>query len=173
MTISRPTSDDGLVDELREAIRRSIAIIEAAHSGERICGFALCTDDDLSTLYHVACTHEFCARHPDGHIAWVPVDWEYNEGAELFERSSLLLRTRGIRVDSEAAHHEHVETGFRDLTSALLVARLEDLVSDDTLLLVTSTDPGWMAEQLAVVATRRLNPDDVAARWQQAMGPQK
>src|SRR5262245_29088565 len=149
---------DDFVEGLRNAIRQGVAEIVAARHGEHLSGFALCTDDDLSTLYHVACTREFSSRRRDiDDIDLIPTEWEYNEGDDAFAPSGRILALRLEAARTQNAFGHHVDRAFGDLTVALMVAREESLVPADALLVVTSTDPGEHLVRLAVEAGRRLN----------------
>lgn len=52
---------------VKAAVKRSVAAIRATHPTETLCAFALCTDDDLRTVFHVAASVEYLerAREPD------------------------------------------------------------------------------------------------------------
>src|SRR5689334_4768842 len=108
---------DGFVEGLRGAIRQSVAKIVAARPGEHLSGFALCTDDDLSTLYHVASTREFVMRRSDiGDIDLVPTEWEYNDGDEAFSQVGRILASRYEAARTQTEFDRHVDSAFEDLT---------------------------------------------------------
>jgi hypothetical protein len=159
-----------LVDIVADAVRRSVPLIAVAHPGEELVGYALCTDDDLSTLFHVAITREFEHRNSDvPGVAHVPTEWSYNEGEDLFEEANRIITARYEDASSNG-FEEHVVKTFGELVGALERMRAEGVFEPDVLLIVTSTDPGPALEELSREAAEKLNSAEVFARWRDAMG---
>lgn len=159
-----------LVDLVADAVRRSVPLVELAHPGEELVGYALCTDDDLSTIFHVAITREFAQRNSDvPGVSHVPTEWSYNEGEDLFEEANRILAARYEHASSNG-FDEHVVKTFADLVAALERIRAEGVFGEEVLLIVTSTDPGPALEQLSREAAEKLNAPEVFARWREGMG---
>lgn len=81
-----------------DEIRMTAAAAVSQRAGElrgnaetaNLFGFALCTDDGLSTLYHVACTrewvHEKELRYPS--VGCVYVEWTLSDHDQYSDRSA-------------------------------------------------------------------------------------
>ena len=158
--------EKAVLDDLRAAIRGSLEAIGAAHPGERLNGYALCTDDCLRTLFHAGCTTESCKGDEESELRCVPVDWPYGEGDHLFRRANAELVAH---ADASEDFSAHVEAAFAFLVDALGGLRNEGVFGDDVLLIVTSTDPGPRLQELADAAVRRLNPPRLFELWKRYM----
>lgn len=161
----RDCTDAQLKELVKRASAAAIHAVACAHPNETICAFSLCTDDDLRTVFHAATTLEFCGD--DEELRFVPVDWEYGEGAEFYDIANNRMSEM---CDSSKNFPAHVEGTFSCLVEALSELRAEGTFSDSVTLIVTSTDPGPRLEELADEAVRRLNPPSTHAAWRQAMG---
>lgn len=160
-------SNEDFTATVKAAVRRSVAAIRAAHPSESLCAFALCTDDDLRTVFHVAASVDYLERAREPDVRFVPVDWEYHEGSEFFDAVNAQLV---IRFESSSDFALHVEESFRCLVEALKELRDERFLAAGWTLIVTSTDPGPVLEQLADDAMRVLNDAGTYAAWRRAMG---
>ena len=138
-------------ENLTAAVRDSIANMA---SRTRLCGAALCTDDDLRTVYVVACSTDDCTSADDPDFRFLPVEWELKpeDDDRLLELSTEMSKLEGF-ADLFARR----DVLFGVLISALGSLRVESIVSGEVLLLVTSTDPGKQLTQLAKSAIERLN----------------
>lgn len=141
---------DALTDTIERGARSALTTILGAHPGENLIGFALCTDDDLWTLYAAATTHE-AGLTPEEQF--VPVDWPYEESSP-FREASGLLKNRPIGSDYDAY--------FRTITRALQRMRDQSVFAPTTFLAVLSTDPGPIQRRLAREAILTLNSPEVA-----------
>jgi hypothetical protein len=157
--------DTELYETLRRALRESLAL--ARNSGQILAGLALCTDDELVTLYCAVTTAAEVAGF-DADFLYTPVDWptEWRDGDML--RASELLRERAESRDIE----EHVDSAFSLLVQVLAELRAEGEIAPDTYLTVLSTDPIPYLEALEQGSIERLNNPDIIngrraflARW--------
>jgi hypothetical protein len=144
--------DDRLADVVADGARRALAAIVAGRPGQRLAGFALCTDDDLNSLSAAGCTREFLAEQDPSRL-FQPTEWP-GDVADSFGDARRML----------AGQHDRAET-FRSLITALMRLRREGAVADDVFLVVCGTDPGELLTRLEEVAVRELNPAGVLARW--------
>lgn len=175
---------DSLTQAAMTAVRATWTQLLEKYRGERVIGYALCTDDCLMTLYHVGCTAEFCARHPiaDAHVA--PVEWEQSGDDRQFDAAYTLLVDRYETASAEdrralegketgtyldfvggAAFTRHVDQSFGCLVSALRQLRKDELFPENVFLCVTSTDPSEHLYALATAAVRELNAPALSADW--------
>lgn len=173
-----PTETDDV--EIRrltaEAVRRARAELQTSCGGSHLFGFALCTDDDLMTLYHVYCTDEWVrAREKDDpDIGYISNEWLCCANEELFDRISdrlAQLSWREYPTDSESADARYRR--FNALVLALEDCRDAGLFDADTLLCVVSTDPSEDLQALAMNAVDRLNSPAVADRFAKVFGYEK
>lgn len=166
-------SKAGWTERLVEAIEASVAAVAAAHQGESISGYALLTDDELSTLSHLACTEEYLLRHSGPpETRWIAVNWPYSEGHERFRATGEELRQWHLQVEeaSDDEFNDHVRGSFEGITRALEQARARGILPSGALVLACSTDPGPSLRRLAVGAARALNSSDNFENWKSGMG---
>jgi len=167
------SQDERFISMVLDAVRSTVAAIRDAHPSETLSGYALCTDDSLSTLSHIACTHEFIDAHraafPDVDV--IAVAWEYAEGSDAFDGARALLTEKYAAVaGNEELFERHVSEVFGALLIVLRRARDEGLFQDDVLVYATSTDPGPALEELALNGVIALNTPSWIERWRAAMG---
>jgi hypothetical protein len=155
---------DTLAELVAKASAAALGRVRSEHGTERLCGFALCTDDNFTTLYPVACTDEFVASQGDPNVAYFPTEWTYDEGTELFDGVRQALQDRGGR-----GLEEHVAQSFRALVRGLLRIRGEADVPSDVFLAVLSTDAGPQLQSLQEEGIRALNAAKVADAWKSAL----
>lgn len=156
------------VETIKDALRRVLPLLSRSHPGERISGFALCTDDSLSTLFHVASTREFVARSRAPFVEFVPVEWKYADGAEHLEEANKILESR-YRATTKESFPAHVDQSFREMAAALQELKAEGLFDETVFLTVCSTDPGPELEEMETSVVTLLNSKEVADRWMHAM----
>jgi hypothetical protein len=167
-------------DELRiqivTAVRQAAGELRNHTSSSELFGFALCTDDDVRTLYHVACTrdwvHEKEVGYPD--IGFIYVEWTYSASKALFHTISrqfaaLATQTYTSNKDWAAARDRR----FNLLIMALGDCRKAGAFAPDTLLCAGSTDPSYHLEALAMDGVDSLNIPVVANQFAKALGYEK
>jgi hypothetical protein len=153
---------------LREAILESLRCMRSAHEGEDIDGYALCTDDDLSSFFPMAASTEFRRDLRNDEARFVPVDWTFDEGGHAFEGVTALLRTNSSSAGAEG-FQAHVETSFESSIRVLEELRKEGHFSGTSFLWVTSTDPGPVLQRLGREAAARLNSRAEFDAWSAVM----
>lgn len=161
---------DELAKMVAEAASSSILLLKSARPAEHISGYALCTDDSLSTLFHVATSREFCAKSPIRDVQFLAIEWPYDEGRDLFDEPYARLSALHKKARASEAFASHLESSFAALQGALLSLRKNNLVDQDVLLVVTSTDPGRWSRRRTVEAVRKLNSAELFQRWVAAQG---
>ncbi len=169
----RAMTYEKLTELVVAAIPATLARIGEAHAGEHLTGYALLTDDALSTLSHVACTEESLSEKKHVRFAEVsPVEWTIDDGRGAFDDARAMLSSL-YRATSSAptALGEHVERAFAALVTALAHAKASGHFGEDVVLVVTSTDPSEELEELASRAVADLNAPDVVELWKSAFAP--
>ncbi|MEM7473965.1 MAG: DUF4303 domain-containing protein [Planctomycetota bacterium] len=138
-----------------EAIRTALKEISSNADSDLIHGFALCTDDDVMTLFSAACTKSWVADRSDDYeaIGFIYTEWEEDAGDSHFDSISESIADMADADDSESAS----ERRFESLVLALKDCREEGIFDEDTLLCCGSTDPMDEMERLAMLAVERLN----------------
>ena len=164
-------------DELRrltaDAVRQAQAELARQFGADRLHGFALCTDDDVSTLFHTACTRSWVEEREPKYegIGCIYVEWEQTASDTLFESASELVA--GLANAEQA--DEEAWAAARDRRFAALVRGLQDcrdagLFDADALLCCGSTDPSEHLEALAMQAVDRLNQPAAADQFAEHLG---
>lgn len=162
------TDHDRVRDETAAAIRDAMKEIGDKLPTEALFGFALCTDDDVMTLYHVfACRSWVAAQEKDyPEIGYIAVEWQQTSTEARFDTVNKMLRAWSNADSSIAA----IEARFAALRAGMKSCRDARLFDRATLLSVSSTDPGDAMVRLALDAARALNEKDVADRYAAVMG---
>ena len=148
------------------AIRKAASDLRAKHT-DLLHGFALCTDDNVMTLYCVSCTKSWVSERKEKceAIGYIDVDWEDDTGTNYFDNISNALAKLADN-DSEAA----CDGRFESLVEALQQCRDEKLFDEETLLSCGSTDPSDHLEMLQMRAVDRLNKPSVADEFAKHLG---
>ncbi|TWT74702.1 hypothetical protein CA13_74070 [Planctomycetes bacterium CA13] len=138
-----------------DAIRRACADMANEFGHDPIHGFALCTDDNVMTLYSAACTKSWVAeRKPDDKgIGSNYTEWVQNAGDQYFDSVS---KTISVLAESDRST---IQQRFECLTLALEDCRKEGLFDPGTLLLCGST--GGVGE-MELEAVDRVNTAEAA-----------
>lgn len=158
---------------LREALPpvvvASFEALRAAHASERLLGYALCTDDSVTTLSAVACSAESLAESRAPDARWLPVEWSYWDSAEGFAFARGLLDA-SYRARGGAGFDAHVERAFAVCVESLNDLRARRRLEEDVLLVAVSTDPGPPLLEWAVAAAATLNGPELAEGFRRAAG---
>lgn len=167
---------DDLTLVIYRAILESKEQIDLIFPNEKIFGFALCTDDDLSTLYHVMCTKKWVAEHSMEYsdIGYMSTEWEQSVDNSIFEKSNEMLDKlykKAYPTDSEWSRAR--DRRFEALVLALEKIRSQDVFDVQTLLLVSSTDPSEYLQELDIKAAIRLNKNDAIKNYIKAKPNEK
>jgi hypothetical protein len=165
---------DELRNEIISAIRQAAAELQGSNSA--LFGFALCTDDDVRTLYHVACTRDWVSEKEVGYpdIGFIYVEWIHSASNAQFNVISqkfgtLADSTYASDMDWSAARDQR----FNLLVSALRDCRETGAFSPGTLLCAGSTDPSDHLEALAMNGVDVVNTPAIANQFARALGYEK
>lgn len=150
MHMTRPSIGE-LRFRLAGAARDSIAALAETST---LAGVALCTDDDLRTVFFVACSKEDCASADDPDFLYLPVEWELEPSQDFYVALSDDLSALADELPDVTVRRNLL---FAVLVDALLGLRSSAAVGDEVLLVVMSTDPGKQLMRLAKVALKELN----------------
>ena len=161
-----------IYDELRhktaEAIRKACAEITAEYVDDKLFAFALCTDDDVMTLYSSVCTRNWVSEREDNYeaIGYIYTEWDQHSGDSHFDSISELVASL---ADNESDEND-CDRRFEAFVLALEGCRDEGIFDDDTLLCCGSTDPSDHMEMLAMKAVDRLNQKEIADKFAEHLG---
>ena len=140
----------------------------AEHGRQKIFGYALGTDDDVRTIFHVACTTDWvAAEEASPEARYVFTDWPDADAAQppAFGEIGQLLQELADRDYPEVGWGEARDQRFDAILTGLLQCRQRGLFDPSTLLIVGSTDPGPHLEKLEAEAITRLNDAKLSAPY--------
>jgi hypothetical protein len=147
------------------AIRLSLAEFAANQPTETLAAYAICTDDELSTLFWVATTNEHILTVEEVVFRYSAVEWPYGYGSSAFDAPRLeLVRLHAAALES-GLFQAHVADSFHTLVEALQRARRSGEFGEDILLYVASTDPSEHLEALEGRGVEYLNNHAGINRW--------
>jgi hypothetical protein len=158
------------------AVRHAVSELRKDDPKEELFGFALCTDDDLRSVYHVACTRSWVRERDAGYpgIGFIYIEWEDSASDSLLQKvSDRFSELADERHLDDAAWADARDKRFEALVLALADCRKEGLFATDTLLCVGSTDPSEHLEALAMHAADRLNSRGIADQFAKHLGYEK
>lgn len=128
-------------------------------------GFVLGTDSGLSNLVAAAAPQGWM-RGRDEPLWWG--DWPIEVDGPAFDVPGAILTTRYER--QERGWEQHVRESFECYVLAMARLRVDGLFRDETLLMVSASDPGGELLTMARDSIRRLNGPELLARWDGAWG---
>lgn len=169
MTTKSPLSElvfDGLV-------RARDAFLRLNPAGD-VAGVALCTDDELGTIYCMMVTVAQVQGSSDPDLLFTPVDWPCDEGLEPFAEANEKMRDAVedlyARFPDEGTGEQeflqHIETTFETLVSVLKKARASGLFPAGAFVSVLSTDPSEHLLQLWSDSVAVLNEPATVGLWE-------
>jgi Domain of unknown function (DUF4303) len=139
--------------------------IDKKYDKSPLSGFALCTDDDVRNLYHVACTRTWVdeQKESDPDIGYVYVDWDESCDDSLFDKINTIMSQLADQDFESADDWANArDRRFESLVLGLSDCRTAKIFDKLTLLCVGSTDPSDHLEGLAMDAVDRLNSSEIA-----------
>lgn len=155
--------------ELRRLVAMGIvaSVREIAPSlgDEPLGGYALCVDDSLRSLFHMATSADLLFRE-GSELRFVPVDWDCEDGSGAFDAANAALEEL---ADEASDYPAHIRLAFASLVDALDDVRKSGLFAPGVTLLVTSTDPGETTLRLAEEAVLKLNDAETLRAFRDAM----
>jgi hypothetical protein len=152
-----------------EAIRTAATDLGGAFGKSELFGFALCTDDDVRTLYHVACTKHWVKDRGDPDTGYLYTEWTQGAKSDSFESLSQEVgRLADIRYPTDAEWARARDERFEALARSLLECRRDEVFEATMFLCVGSTDPSKHMKQLAIDAVERLNSAETAQQAKEA-----
>jgi hypothetical protein len=146
-----------LLQSVKSAVRRTVAAIQVQRPEESLAGYALLTDDSLTTLTYMAVTKEALVLGGGDDLLFSPTDWPIEYESASFDVANQQLRAMEAGGDTQT----HVPLAYASLVQALAEARAEGLFSPEVFLSVLSTDPGPQLERLERSSVERLNRMDL------------
>ncbi len=158
-------------DELMELVRvgslQAISALSANH-GDPILGFALCTDDDVSSFFHVGCTASFARISVVPEVRFLPNEWLQNGDREAV---ALQIASREFQQTSRRPEGDGWgaarDDDFKMLVAGLAAARATGAIDAAVFLTVMSTDPCDYMLNLEEALLPLLNPPHIMREWRQ------
>ncbi len=157
-------TDRVFVEALKTAVRATVRAVCQKHPDAQLAGYALCTDDELSTLSYLAVTDEYLRVESDPDLQFTPTDWPYDPEQERFDDLSNVLQSRSEAAEEDASYSYETKA-FDELVRALAETRAENIFGPDVFLAVLSTDPCDHTEALADAAVATLNEPHIVEQW--------
>lgn len=160
--------------QIANAVRRAAAELQSDNA--ELFGFALCTDDDVRTLYHVACTRDWVRENEGDYpeIGFIYVEWTHSADDTPFDAiSRQFAALADAHYASDGAWAAARDQRFNLLVSALRDCREAGAFAPDTLLCAGSTDPSEHLEALAMSGVEAVNTADIANQFAGALGYEK
>jgi hypothetical protein len=154
-------SSDALLAAVKEGIRDTVSALRKAHPRATLAGYALLTDDGLSTLVYRAVTAEALEASSDADLLFSPTDWPYDPMCSAFDAAGELLRARATQT---ATLRDHVDAAFEVLVEALAQSKTDHVLGPDVFLSALSTDPSDHLEVLEASSISRLNDAAITRR---------
>lgn len=151
---------DELVELLIQAIP-NLCIWQTVGDIARVGAFALCTDENLSTLFATAAPTDWLEQNDESRF-WPPDwPWEENGDSSIHEPGELLAHRYDLAEDISA----HVDTSFDHLVQALAFLRQDKFFPPEATLLVCATTPTRRVLGKATAAVATLNNAHVVQLW--------
>ncbi|MGI9606575.1 MAG: hypothetical protein ACR2P0_10595 [Acidimicrobiales bacterium] len=145
---------------IKTTLRRELdALLNGAPD---LAGFALRTDDNVCSLFHVVLTDD---HDDDDDIVFGVYDWPDVLADRGFEETNFLLGEQLDALDDDEARDREAEV-FGLFVEALADAKGRHSCLSDAFLEVSSTDPSDEMELHQEQAIARLNPEDVSLAWE-------
>lgn len=166
---------DELRSQITAAIRQAADELRNSTNQSGLFGFALCTDDEVRTLFHVACTRDWVrekeVKNPD--IGYLYNEWTLTASDAKFD---LISQQFGKLADQDFGNPDWGsarDERFKLLELALADCRKSGVFDSDTLLCAGSTDPSEHLQALDMKCVDALNTLTVASRYAKALGYEK
>ena len=165
--MTHPPTPTPLTHLLQVGVKNSLLELASDHPGDPVAGYALCTDDELSTLFWVATTHRHIATVSDTKLKFSAVEWPHGHSSDALRAAQDMLAEQHRSALARGALEEHVFESFAALVEALTHARTQGLIPPSALVYAASTDPSPRLDDLERQCVVHLNPPDVVRLWEQ------
>lgn len=166
-----------LRDQLVTAIELSVETVAKSHPGDPVVRYALCTDEDIRSVYSTACTASMAEGFGLQAQGFWPAEWCRVEHYKQFSEANTLLErladegyaAEGDDVPPDADHLRPWKGElFAALVAALSEHRERGTFGPGVLLLAMSHDPGDWLEVRIDAATKSVNSPELYSAWRAA-----
>jgi hypothetical protein len=152
--------DEKLKSLLVSAIKKTKKELNEKYGEDKLFGYALCTDDAVTTIYHIACTNAWVKDRKSKfeEIGYISVEWEQSGDASHFDSvydEILKNYERGGHEDDSFAKYR--DQRFESFVQALKQCREENIFDSETHLSAGGTDPSAHLEFLEMRGIDRIN----------------
>lgn len=154
---------------VRDGALEALAALQSDSKSDVLMAFALCTDDDVSTLFHVGCTKSFYESCGMADVEFLPTEWIQTGDCQpaALDAANALLQERARGDDVRESWQAIRDQDFSALVRGLAAARLISAVDPNVFLSVISTDPGPHILAAETAGILQLNPLKVVRRWRE------
>ncbi len=155
-----------MLELLEEAIVAAVRALRDSQGGGALEGFAICTDEDLSSLYAAGFTAEEGAQHTgEYHYRYCPAEWP--EELASFERASKAFGELAAARRAESAGEEWKQSVLGQVVDVLQSHRERETFGAAALVAFVSHDCGdpffaWMD-----AGVKALNSPSLYAKWRE------
>ncbi|QUI71412.1 DUF4303 domain-containing protein [Pseudoalteromonas piscicida] len=159
---------DKLKSLVKDAVKTTFTNLQRIHQPDELLGYALCTDDSVMTLYHVAMTQQWLSQDDNTEFEFSPVEWDLSDRDVHFKGVATLLAARLELEDAKLYENyleEIINPTFKAFVLALLELRQEGVFAKNVFLSVISTDPSEHMLELESAANRKLNSAELLNRF--------
>ncbi len=165
-------NNNAIKNLVKEDIKKAARELDSKYGLNNLHGFALGTDDDVRTLYHVVCTHQWVDEQTIEQdykgIAYIFVEWTQVGDDHLFLSVAKLLNQEADKESLDWAGDR--DKRFAAIGDALAEIRDENIFALDTFLYAGSTDPSDHMEELSLVLAKSINTQHHLDGYFNAMG---
>jgi len=163
--MSRSHAD--IVELVREGALEAIAAL-SSDPEDPLLTFALCTDDDVSGVFHVGCTLQFARTSEFPDVRFQPTDFAQTGqcSPEALDMASEEFQ-RDDRRPKGPGWAQARDDDFNAMAEGLAAARATGKIPDSVFMTVMSTDPGDHMSSLEENWLPRLNAPEVLRLWRQ------
>ena len=150
---------------LVSAIKKTKKELDDKYGADKLFGYALCTDDAVTTLYHIACTKSWVEdRKPKyEEIGYISVEWEQSGDDSHFDAAyDEILRNYESGGHEDDSFEKLRDQRFESFVQALKQCREENTFDEETHLSAGGTDPSDHLELLEMRGIDRINPKALA-----------
>jgi hypothetical protein len=160
-------SRNELIELVRTGALEALAALSADVS-DPLRSFALCTDDGVTTLFHVGCTEGFLRAGGRPELRFLPNDWTQTGGSDPSALRAVgdhfRQRPQNLEDDAWCAVRD---ADFEILVAGLAAARSTYDRHGSIFFTVMSTDPSDHLLELEEHSLRVLNPPHLVKEWRQ------
>lgn len=158
--------DEQLIDAIKDAVEQ----LTQQHEGD-LFGFALCTDDSVSSLYPIASSKSWTDEKEELKYAIWPPEWTCSvQDKDAFNTISKKLFAESGELTESGPWSKARDARFQRLVQAVLSCKKAGELDAFSYLCVTSSSPGNHMLKLTKKAIRALNSETYSRAFKAFLG---